>query len=137
MNRRVSQLFIEKALAGMTLLIHGKDEALDFTHVEDVAKGFVLAATKDSAVGETFNITSGHAHTLLEYVLTLKEFLPNVKYEIVERDGSKPQRGTLSIQKAEQLLGFKPDYDLRSGIRAYLESIRDFRSSHIPSPLLK
>lgn len=123
MNRRVSQIFVENASAGKKLIIWGKDEALDFTYVEDVAKGFVLAATKGEGVGETFNITSGRAHTLLEYALVLKEFFPDLEYEIVERDASRPKRGTLSTEKARKLLGYEPDYDLRSGVREYVEFI--------------
>ncbi len=132
MNRRVSQLFVENALAGKTLVVRGKDEALDFTYVEDAAKGFILAATQEAGAGETFNITSGQAHTLLEYVLVLKQLFPDLRYEIGERDDSKPRRGTLSIEKAQRLLGYQPDFDLESGIRKYVEAMRSY--GH-PAPL--
>ena len=126
MNHRVSQIFIENAIAGKKIIIHGKDEALDFSYVEDVAKGFVLTAIRDEAIGQTFNISSGQAHTLLEYVLELKKFFPNLEYEIVERDNSRPKRGTLSTKKAQQLLGFKPDYDLQTGIKKYVNFVRKY-----------
>lgn len=128
MNRRVSQIFVENAFAGKKITIRGEDEALDFTYIEDVAQGFVLAAIKQEAIGQTFNITSGQAHTLLEYVLKLKNFFPNLNYEIVERDAFRPKRGTLSIQKARELLGFSPDYTLEMGIRKYVEFIREYHS---------
>lgn len=129
MNRRVTQIFIENAIQGKRCVIQGKEEALDFTYVEDAAKGFVLAATRAAGIGETFNITSGQAHTLLEYVLTLKELFPDLEYEIVERDSSRPRRGTLATEKARRLLGYQPDHDLKSGIQKYVEFIRTCGSS--------
>ena len=128
MNRRVSQIFLEKAMMGQTITVHGADEALDFTYVKDIAKGFVLASSQPQAIGETFNITYGKAHTLLEYVTILKEHFPSLKYEIVERDAFRPQRGTLSIKKAKELIGYVPEYDLRRGVNEYV----DFVKKHHP-----
>lgn len=45
-NRRVSQIFLENAIDGKPLILHGgEDNTLDFTYVEDIAQGIVLAAT--------------------------------------------------------------------------------------------
>jgi nucleoside-diphosphate-sugar epimerase len=124
MNRRVSQIFLEKALLGQRLNIQGADEALDFTYVKDVANGFVLAATNDDATGEIFNITTGHAHTLLDFVECLKEHFPDLKYDLTERDSFRPKRGTLSIDKARRLLGYEPQYTLKNGIAEYVEFVK-------------
>ncbi len=124
MNRRVSQIFLEKAIQKEKITIHGADEALDFTYVKDIAKGFVLAATQDAAIGETFNVTFGKARTLLDFVLILKQYFPWVEYEIVERDIFRPKRGTLSIGKAQKLLSYVPDYGLEKGIAEYIEFVK-------------
>lgn len=124
MNRRVSQIFLEKAMLGQKINIQGIDEALDFTYVKDIAKGFVFAATKEKAIGETFNITCGSARTLLEYVKILQNFFPNLEYEVTERDAFRPKRGTLSIQKAQNLLGYAPDFTLEEGVHEYVEFVR-------------
>jgi UDP-glucose 4-epimerase len=124
MNRRVSQIFIEKALKKETLIIHGKDEYLDFTYVKDIAHGMILAATSKVS-GEEFNITNGKAHTLLEYAKVLKIFIPSVKYKVVSRDKFRPKRGTLSNKKAEKLINYKPKYNLTKGIREYLNFIKN------------
>jgi nucleoside-diphosphate-sugar epimerase len=120
MNRRVSQVFLEKALTGKKLNIEGADEALDFTYVKDVAHGFVLAATNDHAVGELFNITYGKAKTLLDFVVCLKKHFPDLRYRITERDDFRPKRGTLSIDKAKRLIGYEPRYSLQDGIDEYV-----------------
>lgn len=128
MNRRVSQIFIEKAFKGEKIKVQGADESLDFTYVKDVAHGFVLAAQKKEAVGETFNMTCGNARKLLDYVLVLKKHFPALEYEVTERDTFRPRRGTLSIEKAKKLLGYKPEYDLERGIKEYVEFIREYKS---------
>jgi nucleoside-diphosphate-sugar epimerase len=126
MNRRVSQIFIEKAINGEIIQIQGANETLDFTYVKDIAKGFVLVATHPKAIGETFNITRGEASRLLDYVLELKKHFPDLQYEIVSRDDFRPKRGTLSIKKAKELLNYTPDYDLEKGIGEYIAFLRKY-----------
>lgn len=125
MNRRVSQIFLEKAMLGQIINVDGADEALDFTYVKDIARGFVLAATETAAIGETFNITFGRASTLLEYVVELKKYFPNLEYQIGDRDEFRPKRGTLAIDKARELLGYEPQYDLARGVAEYVEFVRE------------
>jgi len=124
MNRRVSQIFLEKALLGEKINVHGADEKLDFTYVKDVALGFVLAATHANAVGEVFNITYGKAHTLLDYVNAVKVHVPDLQYEIIERDAFRPKRGTLSTEKARTLLGYEPRYSLQAGVDEYVAFVK-------------
>ena len=126
MNRRVSQIFIENAVQGKKSIIQGADEALDFTYVEDTANGFVLAATKEGAIGEVFNITAGNAFTLLEYMEILKEHFPEASYEVHDRDHARPKRGTLSIEKARRILGYQPAHTLRQGLEKYIAFIKKY-----------
>jgi len=121
MNRRVSQIFLEKAIAKETIIVQGEDEALDFTYVEDTADGFILSATKDGGINEVFNITHGKAHTLLDYVNELKIYFPDLKYKVEKRDDFRPKRGTLSINKAKDLLGYKPEFSFSVGIKRQVE----------------
>ena len=123
MNNRVSQTFIERAQKGQTIKIQGKDEKLDFTFVEDLANGCILAATKKNGVNETFNITYGKAETLYKFVMILSKHFKKLKYKIEKRDSFRPKRGTLSINKAKRLLNYKPIYNLEKGIKKYLNFV--------------
>ena len=123
MNNRVSQIFIERAQKGQTIKIQGKDEKLDFTFVEDLANGCILAATKKNGVNETFNITYGKAETLYKFVMILSKHFKKLKYKIEKRDSFRPKRGTLSINKAKRLLNYKPIYNLEKGIKKYLNFV--------------
>lgn len=121
MNRRVSQIFIENAFEDKLIEIEGKNEKLDFTFIEDLAKGCVLAGIKKQGISQTFNITYGKGQSLYSYVLNLKKLIPNLNYKIKPRDETKPSRGTLSIAKAKKLLGFKPKFSLKKGIKKYFD----------------
>jgi nucleoside-diphosphate-sugar epimerase len=120
-NRRVTQLFLESAQQGKKLSIHGADDALDFTYVEDCATGFILAATRKEAIGEVFNITAGQGVKLVELAELLKAYFPLLEYEVVARDAARPKRGPLSIEKAGKLLGFEPKFDIRAGLKEYVK----------------
>lgn len=121
MNRRVSQIFIENAFKNKEIYIQGKDEKLDFTFIKDLAHGSILAAKKKEGINQIFNITCGKGQTLLSYVKYLKRKFPNLKYTIKERDKTKPSRGTLSINKAKKLLGYRAKYSLKEGIDEYFK----------------
>ncbi len=43
---------------------------------------------------------------------------------IKKRDKTKPSRGTLSINKAKKLLGYKPKYSLRDGVKEYIKFLK-------------
>lgn len=120
MNRRVTQIFLERAIDGEVLEIQGADEALDFTYVKDIARGFVLAATMPHGADQVFNITAGQAHTLLDFVRELEKHFPDLRYTLLGRDETRPRRGTLSIEKASKLIGYQPLYDLGRGVAEYV-----------------
>jgi len=130
MNNRVSQIFIEKALKNKTISIQGKNEKLDFTFVEDLANGCILAATKKNGINNTFNITYGKAETLYKFIKILSKHFKNLKYIIKKRDSFRPKRGTLSIKKAQKLLNYKPEYNLEKGVDKYIRFIDSLKNKN-------
>lgn len=126
-NHRVSQIFVENAVNGKPLMLHGGDTALDFTFVTDIADGFIKAAIHPKASREIFNITRGEGRTLRELAGILAGILPDV--EIIEKpsDKAQPKRGALDITKARDLLGYKPKYRLEEGIARYVDFIQACR----------
>ena len=128
MNRRVVQIFIEKAINGEELNVQGADEKLDFTNVRDVARGFVQAAVSENGKNETFNITNGNSRTLLELAECIRLHFPNLKVRISERDSFRPQRGTLSTQKAHKKIGYTPTYTLEKGIDEYVQFLQNVKN---------
>lgn len=126
-NRRVTQIFIENALRGKPLILHNGGEAkLDFTYVEDTAKGFVLALESERAENETFNITRGEGRSLKELAEIIQRLVPgtNVESQPVPKDEKRPERGALDITKARKLLGYTPKYSLEQGMEKYVEFVK-------------
>ena len=121
-SRRVSQIFAENAIAERPLIFGGdRDERLDFTYINDLVQGLILAGLHDNAKGEIFNITYGDAQPVLTLVEILREYFPSLNFELKERNQATPVRGTLLNKKARTMLGFSPAYDLNTGYRKYVE----------------
>jgi len=124
-NRRVSQIFVENALMGKPLILKGGDSALDFSYIEDVAEGFVRVALEPHGANQVFNITRGEGRTLRELADILKKMIPST--EIVEEEVDKdiPKRGALDISKAQELIGYDPQYNLEKGLEKYVTFIQE------------
>lgn len=126
-NRRVSQIFIENALQKEPLILDdGGKEKVDFTYVEDVAKGFVLATFHPNAKNQIFNITRGQARSTADYAHILKGLIPGVKTVVKKSDVVRPKRGTLDISKARDLLGYNPKYSLEEGLKLYVDFVKKY-----------
>ena len=123
-SRRVSQIFIENALAGKPLLLEGGGSGrLDFTYVEDLIDGMIraLALHGGPTASDTFNVTYGDARSILELANIIKELIPNVTFEHRPQAQDKPTRGTLKMDKARERLGFIPRWPLDKGYKKYCE----------------
>lgn len=125
-NRRVTQIFIENAIQGKPLELHGGGtQKLDFTHVHDTADGFALALTEDAAANETFNITRGEGREIRELADVISQHIEGTKTKTVDVDTNRPKRGALDISKAQNMLDYDPEYSLERGMASYIEFIQD------------
>jgi nucleoside-diphosphate-sugar epimerase len=125
-SRRVGQIFIENALQGLDLEISGDgSDALDFTYVDDVVNGIICIIQSPSARNQIFNLTYGSSRSIDEMVAILRTHFPDIRVNYAPRDKLMPSRGTLSMEKAERLLGFKPEYPVEKGFPKYIEWYKD------------
>jgi nucleoside-diphosphate-sugar epimerase len=120
---RVVSKFMTKAMRGETLKVNGPDEVLDFTYVEDTAMGIVLAATKDEANGNIYNITRSEQRqwNLKDAAELAVSIAGQGSLEVADRDLSFPKRGRLNISRAVQDLGYTPKVNVEEGFRRYHE----------------
>lgn len=124
-SRRVGQVFIENALAGQPLTVKGDgSDNLDFTHISDLTDGIILCMKNERAYNEIFNLTYGQARSLQEMIEILGTQIPHLEVEYEPRDALMPERGTLCVSKARELLGYKPSRPLEVGFLQYLEWYR-------------
>ena len=126
-SRRIGQIFIENAINDHEIKIGGDGEdKLDFTYIKDLCEGVQLSIEKKEAINETFNLTYGGSKTINSLKNILLEHFPNAKISYEKRDKLMPKRGTLSIEKAKNLLGYNPSSSIEEAYPTYIKWYKDF-----------
>jgi len=116
---RVISKFFEAAMTNKDLNVHNGANKVDFTYRKDAAQGIIdVSLSKEN--NQSFNITYGNARTLLDAAQTIVK-ITNSKSKIVDtgRNSLYPDRGTLNIDKARQLVNYKPTMSLEDGLESY------------------
>ena len=111
--------FIEAALAGRDLTIHGDGQQIRaWTYVDDMVEGALLCLERPEAVGQTFNIGNPRATvTILDLARTIKRLtgcpgeIVHVPLGYVDVELRIP-----NVEKARELLGFDAKIDLEEGL---------------------
>lgn len=125
-SRRVGQVFIENALQGLDIHIAGDgSDSLDFTYVDDFVSGVIKIIENDNSVNETFNLTYGESRTIAELSQIIKKCFPGIKVTYTKKDKFTPDRGTLNVDKAKNLIGYDPQYPIDIGFSRYIEWYRE------------
>ena len=121
-SRRVGQIFIENALQGTEITITGDgSDRLDFTYIGDMLNGIVKVIENENSKNQIFNLTYGDSRSLADIADIIKQQFPNVQIRYVPKDKLTPNRGTLSVEKAEKLIGYEPDWPLERGFLRYID----------------
>jgi nucleoside-diphosphate-sugar epimerase len=116
---RVVSKFMLSALRGDELKINGANETLDFTYVEDAARGIVQATLSKKAVNNTYNITKSHSKTLLEAASLAIKIAGKGTILVRDKDADFPSRGALNIDAARRDFGYDPQVDVEEGFQRY------------------
>ena len=125
-SRRVGQIFIENALNDMEITIDGDgEEKLDFTYIKDLVVGVSKIIETKKSDKEIFNITYGSSRKINELIEILKQNFDNLNVKYKKRDRLMPVRGTLNIDKAKELLNYKPSWPLEKGYPSYINWYKD------------
>ena len=123
----VIPLFVKQLMNHQSPVINGDGEySRDFTYIDNVIQMNLLAlsTTNQEAINTVYNTAFGDRTTLNQLVNYLKEFLSVYDPEIANaeiihgpnRTGDIPH-SLASIDKAKQLLGYDPKYNLRDGLK--------------------
>ena len=123
----VIPLFVKKLMSCESPVINGDGEySRDFTYIDNVVQMNMLAMTTENpqAVNQVYNTACGECTTLNHLINYLKEFLSEYNPEIANveilygpnRLGDIPH-SLACIDKARNLLGYHPQYSMRSGLK--------------------
>ena len=126
-SRRVGQIFLENAVQGKNVVIHGDgSDKLDFTYIQDLIQGVIRIIENPNSINQIFNITFGQGREIKEMAELVKSNFPSIQIDYLPKDSLTPDRGTLSIEKAKKLIAYNPEYPLEKGYLDYINWYKGF-----------
>ena len=86
-----------------------------------------MQASLSKVNNTSFNITAGNATSLRKLAKTIIK-ITNSKSNVEDIGDHSlyPLRGTLDISRAKDLLGYKPKFSLKQGLKSYYDWIRQY-----------
>ncbi len=136
---RIIPEVIVRALRGERILTSTGVQTREFNYVEDLADGFMKAATAPDVEGETINLGCGDEVTIRDLVETILDLLGNP----VEADfGAVPHRPTeiwrmyCDSSKARSMLDWEPVHSLRDGLAKTIDWYRNELVTNPGSPFV-
>ena len=120
--------FLSRMLEGQRPIINGDGEhSRDFTHVSNAVEANVRAARAEGVKGDVVNVACGKRATLNELVGLLNELLgTDLSPEYADPRSGDILHSMAAIDRARDLLGFRPTIELREGL---VETIAWFRET--------
>ncbi|REJ68889.1 MAG: NAD-dependent epimerase/dehydratase family protein [Planctomycetota bacterium] len=123
----VIPLFITALLDGRQPTIFGDGtQSRDFTYVDNVVHGNLLAADEPRAVGKSFNVAGGGNVSLLQMLAALnRELGTDVAPIFAEPRAGDIHTSLADITLARDILGYEPQVSFDEGIRRSIEYYRE------------
>ena len=102
------------------------DMMRDFTYVEDIAEGFLLAMEKPLGF-EIINIGAGNPTKLMDYIRYIEEALgKKAKINYMGMQPGDVKATWADISKARKLLGYAPKTDVKTGVENFIKWYRGY-----------
>jgi nucleoside-diphosphate-sugar epimerase len=125
--------FIVRALKGLPIQVHNDGAQIRaWCYVDDIVDGIMLALTREEAVGHAFNIGNPRStltiYALAKEILRLASSSSHIEY--VPWKQPDVELRIPNIDKARELLAYKPKVDLEEGL---LRTVYWYRR-HLDSP---
>ena len=119
----VIPLFVTAMLAGHQPTIFGDGtQSRDFTYVENVVYGNLLAADAENVAGRTLNVACGHQTDLFELVAAINRVLGTEIEPVFDSPRAGDVKESLAdITLARELLGYEPSVSFDEGLRRSID----------------
>ncbi len=115
----VIPIFINRLLNNEPPIIYGDGkQTRDFTFVQDVVEANMLALTKETAIGEIFNIATGTQITINQLATMLQQIMnkTDLKPEYTDPRPGDIKHSYADITKAKKLLQYEPRVFIKDGL---------------------
>ena len=124
----VIAIFISRILEGKNPQILGDgQQSRDFTYIDDVIRGNILAGKSSASAGKVLNLAAGKPISLID--------LTNLMIDISGQKDLQIEYGPIrtgdilhsygDITQAKDILGFEAEYDALSGFKKYFTYFKD------------
>jgi len=128
---KVIPRFITSCILDEPLTIHGDGSAArDWIYVEDTARAIesIMQAPLENVRGEVFNIGSGRAISVIDIAKMISAvFGMREKFEYIHERFGQVQKHISSTEKADELLGFRPNMNFEDGLKKTIQWYQDNR----------
>jgi UDP-glucose 4-epimerase len=129
---------IIRVLLGYAPVIRGGRQSRDYMFVKDTVDALVIAGFKESCYGKVLNLGTGIGYTATEIVNLILELTESkVRPKIEDARAGDVERLVCDSSRAFAELGWKPKYDLRTGLKETIEwyrhNLRRFEEYTFPS----
>jgi UDP-glucose 4-epimerase len=118
--------FVALMLRGKRPTVFGDgQQSRDFTYVDDVVRGNLLAAESQAAVGQVFNIACGRQQSLLQLIDSINGVLgTSIDPEFAPPRAGDVRESLADIAAARAVLGYEPAVAFDEGLRRSIEYYR-------------
>ena len=122
----VIPLFITAMLAGKQPVIYGDGlQSRDFTYIDNVVHGNLLAADAPNVAGRTFNVANGKSTDLLTLIDVLNRLLgTDVKPRFDAPRVGDVRESLADVSGARGMLDYEPKVDFEEGLRRSIDYYR-------------
>ncbi|MBW5810714.1 Vi polysaccharide biosynthesis UDP-N-acetylglucosaminuronic acid C-4 epimerase TviC [Yersinia kristensenii] len=126
--------WVSSMLRNEDISINGDGEtSRDFSFIENTVQMNILAATSDEICkGEIYNVAFGEQTSLNQLIVLIKHFLAQSEKpftgKIIHKDFriGDVRHSLADISKARIVLGYEPEYDIKSGLEKTMPWYMDF-----------
>lgn len=115
--------FMTAAIEGTKYTVNGDGtQARDFTFIDNVVKGNLLALKASRLGGESVNVACGGKYSLLDLIDAINKAAGvDLPIEFGADRAGDVKYSMAAIEKAKELLGYEPDIDFYEGIKRTFE----------------
>jgi UDP-glucose 4-epimerase len=121
--------FVLRVMNNQPPIIFGDGlQTRDFTNVQDIVRGIILASESKDLIGQTVNIAAGIEVSIKKVAQTIIKMLGRenqIKPTYMDARPGDVRRHYADISKASKILGFQPQIGIEVGIRQYIDWIKE------------
>jgi len=118
---------VERPALGEPFSVDYGDQVIDWQHARDIAQAFRRAAfTPESDLDQRVYNVRGELATIREAAETVRSILPEAELTVSD-EGELPWTQNLDMSAAQSDLGYEVEYDLDTGFRSYIDTLREER----------